>query len=120
MTQKQEVGRLGEQEAADYLVKKGYKVIERNYRKKWGELDIVAKAPDRTLVFVEVKAGGGYPFNPEENLTRAKLRKLQRTASIYANAKPDLVKDAKGWRIDLVAVDWSRGPDPDIRHYENI
>jgi len=120
MTQKQEVGRLGEQEAVEHLIKKSYKIIERNYRKKWGELDIVAKAPDKTLVFVEVKAGGGYPFNPEENLTKAKLRKLQRTALIYANKRLDLVSDQQGWRIDLVAVDWSRGPEPEIRHYENI
>ena len=127
MTQKQETGKAGEQEAVDYLVKKGHRIIERNYRKKWGELDIVAKAPDRTLVFVEVKAlrNGLTPMSssvsmPEENLTHAKLHKLQRTASLYANSHPDLVDDNRGWRIDLVAIEWRGEEKPEIRHYENI
>lgn len=48
-------GQIGEDLAWDYLIEKGYSVIERNFRQKWGELDIIAKAPDETLVFVEVK-----------------------------------------------------------------
>ncbi len=50
------VGQLGEGLACEYLIKQGTKVIERNFRKPWGELDIIAKARDKTLIFVEVKA----------------------------------------------------------------
>ncbi len=55
MTPKNQLGKLGEDLACGYLVDKGYKIIERNFRKPWGELDIIAKSPDKTLVFVEVK-----------------------------------------------------------------
>ena len=143
MTQKQEIGKAGEEEAEDYLWDKGYTVIEKNYRQPWGELDIVAKAPDRTLVFVEVKtikrdpniparqrlsaamAGGRMHPNdpnirPEENLTKAKLRKLQRTCSIYANSHLELINDKRGWRIDLVAVELDENGLLDIRHYDNL
>ena len=47
MTQKTELGKLGEDLACRYLVDKGYRIIERNYRKPWGELDVIAKSPDK-------------------------------------------------------------------------
>jgi len=50
MTYKSELGQLGENLACEYLVKKGYKIIGRNFRQKWGELDIISKVPDKTLV----------------------------------------------------------------------
>ncbi len=125
MTRKQEIGRAGEDAAADYVKKRGYKIIERNYWKPWGELDIIARAPDKILVFVEVKAiynnltnmSNDY-IKPEDNLTRAKLIKLQRTAELYANSHEGLVTD-RGWRIDLIAV-LMDGEGIDIRYYENI
>jgi len=143
MTYKSQLGQFGEDLACEYLIKKNYKIIERNARQKWGELDIITKAPDRTLVFVEVKtmtssAAGG--IQPEDQLTQTKLAKLKRTACLYAGHYPELVNDSKGWRIDLVAIkiDDSRlrpsfdkatagiqgfgGPKEncDIKHYENI
>lgn len=116
------LGRLGENLACEYLVKKGYKIIDRNVRQKWGELDIISKAPDRTLVFVEVKTMSGNDssgLQPENQLTKAKLKKLQRTASLYVGHYPELIKDDKGWQIDLIALTISR-ESCDIRHYENI
>lgn len=129
---KQATGKVGENLACVYLVKKGYKVLKRNYREKWGEIDIIARAKDRTLVFVEVKAlagGGGVGLSPEDNLTSAKLRKLKRACATFAGKNGDLIDDRRGWRIDLVAVDLnvsrdlSACPEPvegAIRHYENI
>lgn len=121
MTYKSQLGRLGENLACEYLVKKGYKIIDRNFRQKWGELDIISKAPDRTLVFVEVKAMQENPggLRPEDQLTKAKLKKLKKTASLYAGHRQELIKDNKGWRIDLVALTIS-GENCDIKHYENI
>jgi len=125
MTRKQEIGRRGEDEAAAYLVKRGYRIVQRNYWKPWGELDIIARAKDKTLVFVEVKTiynnltnMSNQYIKPEDNLTRAKLVKLQRTAELYANSNDSGVTD-KGWRIDLLAIDMA-GDRLDIRHYENI
>ena len=55
MTKKSEIGKLGEDIACQYLLNKSFTIIERNFRKKWGELDIIAKDSNGVLVFVEVK-----------------------------------------------------------------
>jgi len=122
MTYKSQLGQLGEEIACEYLVKKGYKIIERNFRRPWGELDIVAKAPDKTLVFVEVKTVSGRGNNsiqPEEQLTKSKLQKLKKTACLYAGHNTKLIKDNKGWQIDLIALTIDE-KNCDIKHYENI
>ena len=122
MTYKSQLGHFGEDIACEYLVKKGYKIIDCNFRQKWGELDIISKAPDRTLVFVEVKTmtgSGGNGLQPEDQLNKAKLQKLKRTASLYAGHNSKLIKDDKGWQIDLIALTID-GENCDIRHYENV
>ena len=129
MTNKQDLGQLGENIACRYLVEKGYKIIERNFRKQWGEIDIIAKAPDKTLVFIEVKTVRQYNDNfvnnndsaitAEDQLTKAKLQKLQRTASLYAGHNQELVNDNKGWQIDLLALTIN-GNNYIIKHYKNI
>jgi putative endonuclease len=123
-TKKMKLGAVGERIACEDLKKRGYKVIERNFWKPWGELDVVAVASDKTLVFVEVKTMRHYSgdgLRPEDQLTRAKLTKLQRTASLYAGAREDLIDDERGWRIDLVAIVLGeRGKPRSVKHYENI
>ncbi|KKQ21795.1 MAG: hypothetical protein US36_C0013G0009 [Candidatus Wolfebacteria bacterium GW2011_GWC1_37_10] len=125
MNRKSEVGKLGENIACRYLVENNFKVIERNFRKPWGELDIVAMAPNKTLVFVEVKTIRNLSQNiepdilPEEQLTKAKLRKLQRTASLYAGENLKLIDDERGWRIDLITLTIN-GENYVIKHYQNI
>ncbi len=138
MTYRSEIGQIGENIACEYLVDNKYKIIERNFRQKWGEIDIIAKAPDKTLVFVEVKTvrdvgcETNETISAEDQLTGAKLAKLQRTASLYANHNPKMVDDEKGWQIDLIAITikgiYSELVEPltiskkdyVIKHYENI
>ncbi len=146
MTYRTQLGQLGENIALEYLVDNKYKIIERNFRQKWGEIDIIAKAPDKTLVFVEVKTvrdveklhsendkqSNVCQISAEDQLTGAKLTKLQRTASLYANHNSEMVNDEKGWRIDLIAITIKGAlPEPAepltisnkdyvIKHYENI
>ncbi len=123
---KTKLGRLGEDLACEYLVDKGYKIIGRNYREKWDELDIVARSQDKTLIFVEVKtintAGGdeNSMIMPEDNLTKSKMRKLKRACQSFALKRPEFVDENKGWRIDLVAITTMSDKEPKIRHYENI
>jgi len=120
MTLNKKRGDRGEDIATKHLIEKGYFIIDRNHRKPWGELDIIAKARDGTLVFVEVKsmgAGGGL-FTPEANMTTAKIMKTKRAALAYANANPTL--SGGGWRIDVIAIDLAGDIARDIRHYENI
>ncbi|TSC96501.1 MAG: putative endonuclease [Parcubacteria group bacterium Athens0714_26] len=107
MTNNLEVGQLGENIACLYLKNHKYKIIERNYRQPWGELDIVAKNPEGILVFVEVKTlcdSNSSGLTPEENLTKSKLTKLKRTMSLYAGSYPELVHQQKGYRLDLIAI----------------
>ena len=127
MTQKSEVGQIGENIACYYLVKNDYKIIDRNYRQKWGELDIITKDPDGTLVFVEVKTmrqsnAAIAELTPEDNLTAAKLKKLQRTAQLFAGFREDLIDEKTGWRIDLIAISLSgaSGVKQTVKHYKNI
>jgi len=121
MTYKSQLGKFGEDIACDFLLENGYKIIERNFRRPWGELDIVAKAPDKTLTFVEVKTvrkfDGG--LNPEDQLTQSKLQKLKRTAGLYAGHRTELIDERKGWRIDLLALAVENG-NFSIKYYENL
>lgn len=134
MTQKSEFGKEGEDIAAEYLIKQGFKIIDRNYRKPWGEIDIICQAPDKTLVFVEVKTVRQYgdssampddrqANNPqlmaEDQLTKSKLARLIRTASLYSGQNEKLIIENKGWRIDLIALTFNN-ERVDIKHYENI
>jgi putative endonuclease len=86
--------------------KKGYKILERNYRKPYGEIDIIAEK-DGIIRFVEVKAVtvGKVGFSrenmvPEELVHTGKLRKLVRTASLYMEQH----KDQREFQIDVVGV----------------
>ena len=115
-----QIGVIGEQLATEFLKKKGFRIITRNYRSKWSEIDIIAVKKDKTLVFVEVKTLASYnkeirqvepeekSLKPEDNLTFSKLKKLQKTCVYFANRNPNLVDDEKGWQIDLIAVTISK------------
>lgn len=133
MTRKSEIGKLGEDIACEYLVSKGYKICERNFRKPWGEIDVVAKDPEGILAFVEVKTirqFGNAAILPEDNLTKSKLKRVRRISYMYANGNPELITDEKGWRIDLIAITIPEAVAAEgltellkcceIKHFENI
>lgn len=127
---KSEVGKIGEEKAREHLKKLGCFIVENNFWRPWGELDIIARSKDGTLVFVEVKTmidyGGSSALKPEDNLTKAKLQKLKRTASLYAGSHPELVSEKRGWRLDLITVLMKNDlltdsqENCEIRHWENI
>jgi putative endonuclease len=99
---KQESGKLGEQLACSALKKKGYKIIETNYRCRYGEIDIVARQRE-CLVFIEVRTKTGNAFgSPEESVTAQKKQRLISTAMDYLSSHRDLPEN---WRIDFVAVE---------------
>jgi putative endonuclease len=120
MTQRSDLGREGEIFAAKYLKRIGYWIVDRNKRWKWGELDIIAIAPDKTLVFIEVKTTLPGSIKPEDEMTAAKIAKFRRAAALYAGARPDLVNDEKGWRLDVVALEKNDDESFSIHHYENV
>ncbi|MBI2888782.1 MAG: YraN family protein [Candidatus Liptonbacteria bacterium] len=117
---KGETGKLGEDIASGFLSRKGYRIIERNYRKPWGEIDIIAKHPNGTLVFVEVKTMRRGSLQPEDQMSGAKIRKLRRTSMLFANEHDELLRERRGWQIDLVAITMEEEEKSAIRHYENV
>jgi putative endonuclease len=106
---RKEAGKIGEKVASDFLRRKGFTVIERNYRKPWGEIDIIAEKAG-VVRFVEVKTlsrdflgdvtreKDGY--RPEERVHPFKLKKIARTAEMYMNGK----NDTRDYQIDVVGV----------------
>ena len=99
---RRDTGILGEKIAGDYLQKRGYRILETNYRCPHGEIDIVARHGDY-LIFIEVRTRKSLRFgSPEESITRAKRQKLIATAWHYRQAAAD---PPPLWRIDAVAVE---------------
>ncbi|MEK7107399.1 MAG: YraN family protein [Patescibacteria group bacterium] len=105
---RKQVGQTGEDIACQFLERKGFRIVDRNYRKPWGEIDIIAEK-DGTVRFVEVKAvsreslGDGsreMDYRPEEMVTPEKLRKVARTAALYMENK----KDKREYQVDVVGV----------------
>lgn len=106
---KKEKGSLGERLAAEFLRRKGFDIVEMNYLKPWGEIDIIA-VKAKVVRFVEVKSVtreasgdisreiGGY--RPEELVHQFKLKKVARTAEMYMNDKGDM----RDFQIDVVGV----------------
>jgi putative endonuclease len=114
---KDELGRQGEQLAADYLEQAGFRVLDRNYRCSDGELDIVA-ADHRTLVACEVKTRNGLRYGtPLEAVTWQKLRRLRRLAVRWVLAHGVIFDEL---RVDVVGV--LRSPDGEftIEHIRGV
>lgn len=118
MTNTKSTGSHGEDLACEFLKKHGYTILERNYRIRGGEIDIVCKDQDY-LVFVEVKTRYSHEYGPPlESVTGWKIKALKRTALFY------VVKHNCGnkpYRLDVVAVDFLQDKDnPKIELVKNI
>jgi len=117
------LGRMGEKLAADFLASKGYEIIEMNFNKRWGEIDIVAiekgKSGEKTLVFFEVKTRMALDrISPEESITPWKIKTLKRTALFYQTLHPELPKLL---RIDFVGLVLKSNLNLErINHIKNI
>lgn len=98
---KNNLGASAENFAADLLKSKGYKIICRNFRSRFGEIDIIAEF-DSTLIFIEVKARQSLKFGyPEEAVTGQKLIKIVKTAEYFCLTNPGLPKKL---RIEVVSL----------------
>ncbi|OBB44008.1 YraN family protein [Mycobacterium sp. 852002-51961_SCH5331710] len=114
-----EIGALGEQLAVDHLRSVGLRVLERNWRCRFGELDVIAiDDTTRTVVFVEVKTRTSDRFGGvEEAVTPQKVRRLRRLAGLW------LAAQQTGWpsvRIDVVGVRIGRRRAPEIIHFQGV
>ncbi|KKP87571.1 MAG: hypothetical protein UR90_C0001G0002 [Parcubacteria group bacterium GW2011_GWC1_35_8] len=114
----QKKGEIGENIAVKFLMKHNFSIIERNYTKKWGEIDIIAEKSNK-LYFIEVKSVSRetlntfipksfndsderYEHRPEDNMHPWKLKRLSRTIQTYLLSKN--VDEEKEWQVDLLVV----------------
>lgn len=109
-SEKQKIGELGENIAEKFLVKQDFSILDRNYTKKWGEIDIVAEKNNK-LYFIEVKSVARETldnvlhetsnYRPEDNMHPWKLKRLSRTIQTYLLSKKF---DDREWQVDLLVV----------------
>ena len=114
-----EIAALGERLAADHLTGLGLRIVTRNWRCRYGELDVIAVDPDTdTVVFVEVKTRTGDGFGGlEQAVTPLKARRLRRLAGIW------LAGQDQRWaavRIDVIGVRIGRRRIPEITHLQGV
>jgi putative endonuclease len=112
MSNQREKGQAGEDMAVDYLTKKGYRILQRNYRYEHGEIDIIAE-DGAMLVFIEVKAFRSKNFGePEDAVTFSKRERIRKTADGYIF---ESMMDERLCRFDVIAIDCEKNT-PVIRH----
>ena len=114
-----EIGALGEQLAVEHLTSLGLEVLDRNWRCRYGELDVIAAdRQTRTVVFVEVKTRTSDRFGGVvQAVTPDKVRRLRRLAGLW------LAGNNGSWaavRIDVVGVRIGRRPTPEITHLQAV
>jgi putative endonuclease len=117
LTRKQAVGKWGEKLAEDFLIARGYTLVERNARTSYGEIDLVMKSQEGTLVFVEVKTRTTKTFgHPEESITPQKRMHMINSAEDYILSHPDYFGD---WRVDVLAIYRHGSENTEITWFEN-
>jgi len=121
METKREIGDIGEEKAVEYLVKKGYQILAKNWYCGHREVDIIAYSPEKTktgkpstIVFVEVKTRSyNYVEDPVKSVTRKKQQLVVEAANAYIS-RNDIDMDA---RFDIIIVT-TKGEQFDIEHIE--
>ena len=116
-----DIGKLGEEMARKFLEKRGFKLIERNFKTpRWGEIDLVMKDGD-TLVFVEVKTRSGSAAvlygGPLGSINYHKMKSIQRAAQFFVSSKK---LDQEAARLDAVSIIVPDTGEPKIEHFPNI
>ena len=115
---RQQIGLKGEDIAEAFLLEKGYTILEKNFRSKYGEIDIITKDIHKDFVFVEVKSRTNKSFGePQDSVDYNKLEKIEKTAEIYLQERFEW--EEMSWRIDIVEVYINNGRVT-VNHVENV
>lgn len=114
MARHNELGIKGEQAAASFMKRKGYKVLKRNWRMHRYEIDIVAE-DDEYIIFVEVKTRTSRDWgNPEDFISKSKIKRIVEAADLYLQIN-DIDKPA---RFDIISALWN-GKTFEIDHIDD-
>ncbi len=114
-------GRQGEDDAADEAVRRGYRVIGRNFRTPYGEIDLILGSPENEIVFAEVKARTSSSFGyPESAVDRSKKTHIIRSAYYYLEQNHP--GEEIPWRVDIMALIYKKDKKTirDFRWFENV
>ncbi len=115
MSRHNDLGKMGEEKAVQYLISKGYTILERNYRFGRSEVDIIASFKG-IIVFAEVKTRTNYAFGyPEDSVSRSKQKLLIKAAGNYVCDK----EIGKEVRFDIVSVFKSSDEQWTLKHFED-
>ena len=113
---KKNLGKKGEAIASDYLKKIGYGILDKNFRTRDGEIDLIAEDGEE-IVFIEVKTRRSSNFGyPEEAVDEKKIGRMIKAANSWLEKKE---KFDNSWRIDIIAIELNIRP-PKITHIKNI
>ncbi|MEO8814918.1 MAG: YraN family protein [Mycobacterium sp.] len=114
-----QLGALGEQLAVDHLTGQGWAILARNWRCRYGELDVIAADPaTRTVVFVEVKTRTGDGYGGLAYAVPAgKVRRLRRLAGLWLTGQDD---HWKALRLDVIGVRIGRCRTPELTHLQGV
>jgi len=110
----QRIGRWGETIASEYLESHSYKVVGRNVRTPYGEIDIIAQKDD-IISFIEVKTRTSSAFGPPEIAVSPKKQQHMLSAAEYYAQEHEI----DHWQIDVIAVERKNSKYPEITHFEN-
>ena len=119
VTERSRFGTLAEKYASEFLKARNYTILAVNYRKPWGEIDIIAQK-EGVLVFAEVKANSREMagFEPELRVNRKKLKRIIRAARTYIDEKRHQDKE---WQIDIISITIDRLRNAaKITHFKNV
>jgi len=116
-------GRLGEEIALEYLERRGFTFVERNYNKKWGEVDLIMRRRG-VIHFVEVKSTESAPprrtRGPSEKVDQHKIERLSRAIQTYAIER-GITLDNPNWQCDVCVVYLDRaGKTANVNYIPNI
>ena len=113
-----ELGKIGEKATENYLLAKGYQILDRNWRIKEGEIDLVALSSEQVIVFVEVKTRSNNNYGePLEAINPQKLRRMQRLALAWLATNQKL---GANYRIDVSGVLLGRSGELSIDYRTGI
>ena len=113
-----EIGARGEELAAQFLSSRGCRILDRNWRHRAGELDLIVRDTRGTVRFVEVRTRTGAGFgSPAESITAAKLVRLRRLATLWLGEHP---QDGCRVTFDVVGVDLSDRGRPRLELFEDV
>lgn len=118
LSHRQQLGKLGEETASVYLVRQGYRILQRNFKARYGELDIICMKGN-ILVFVEVKTRIGEAYGkPEESVTPRKLAEVIKTAQYFVQQHAHL---PQALRIDVIGIQFDESQSlVYFNHIQNV